>query len=345
MYLTGTDLGPIMVDAIRRPAYYDFGLADGSRLSSIVQHLGRDALGVVPNNYCSYFAENDQCRFCEIEPSFRAAGSYPRMRKPVQIIVDSLNLAFSEPTARYLIMTAGNLRRNDRTAEYYCSILRGLRDGAHGRVYRYASIMAPESFNQIDALRGAGLDGLGFNLEFYEPGQFARLAPGKAKYGRERLLAALEYAVGVFGRGHVFSNLIFGIQTWHRPGVDIDFDREIDMCLAATSGLLGRGVVPLFTLYHYSGKNEMGPVALRADAVIDFHLRYARLVSSSQILPAGRTGVLFNVGTIANHVCNDAVAAIRQQDLQTYLRTGDGRTNVDEYVQRRPGTIAGVGLP
>jgi hypothetical protein len=308
--LTGPDDVDLEVATVPRPGYYDRKLSTGVAASAVVQHLGRDALGVVPNNYCVYFADGDQCRFCEIEGSYRDVGSYPRLRKSVDVIVEGLNLAFREPGIRHAIMTAGNLRKNDTTAAVYYEILERLEDGPDGHIYRYGSIMAPETFAWNDRMRAAGLDGVGYNLEFFAPEQFAEFAPGKNKYGRDRLLGALSHAVGSFGRGNVFTNLVYGVQTWRERGAPIDFRREADVCVEATESLLKLGIVPLFTLYHWSGKNSIGPVQLDADEVIAFHLRYAQLIHEAQIIPDDRTGVLFNKGTITNHVCSDAFGAV-----------------------------------
>jgi hypothetical protein len=324
--LSGPGLTAHAVDLVQRPAYYRRSLSTGALASSVVQHLGLDGLGVVPNNYCSYFADGDQCRFCEIEPSYTSARSYPTMRKPTPLIVEAVNLAMSEPMAKYLIMTAGNLRSNDRTAHYYCDILAGLDDGRCGRPYRYGSIMPPESPDLIAKLHSSGLDGVGFNLEFFEAQQFARLAPGKEKYGRERLVEALVIATESFGVGHVYTNMIFGIQTWQEPGKPVDFVAESQLCLQATDELLAQGVIPLFTLYHSTNTNSIGPVQLDVDAAIDFHVEYARRVHAAKILPPGRTGVVFNIATIANHVCNDALAVVREERFAATVVNSHGTT-------------------
>jgi hypothetical protein len=298
------------VAAVARPRYYSRQLANGLPVSSVVQHLGRNALGVIPNNHCAYFADNSQCKFCEIEGAYRESVTFPQMRKSVDVITEAVALATEcDSTARHLLLTAGNLRKNDRTAEVYCNILASLRARGVRELYKYASIMAPETFNWIRRLRDAGLDGVAFNLEFHDPAQFEWLAPGKHTYGRDKLLRALEVAAEVLGRGHSFSNMVFGIQTWQEHGRRIDQDAEIKRCLAATVDLLARGVVPLFTLYHYSGKNSIGPVGLDLGAVVEFHSEYAARVKASGIVPPDRTGVVLDVSSIANHVCNDAFAA------------------------------------
>jgi len=309
--LAHADGSSLEVSAVDRPEFYKRTLSTGAATSSVVQHLGRDALGVIPNNHCSYFATGDQCRFCEIEGTYKERVAYPKLRKSVDVIVEGISLAAALSDASHVILTAGNLRKNDSTASIYCDILEGLNDDCRPGLYRYGSIMAPETFAWIHRLAACGLNGVGFNLEFHNPDQFARLAPGKNAYGREKLLAALEESVSSFGAGNVFSNLVFGIQTWTPQCPVIDFSREVDCCLRAIDDLLERGIIPLFTLYHSSGKNQIGPVALDLEAVLGFHREYARRTHASKLVPDSRSGVLFNVGTIANHICSDALAELR----------------------------------
>lgn len=291
------------------PAYYNSRIASGVDTSTVVQHLGADALGVIPNNYCSYFKDGSECRFCEIEPSYREAGKFPTFRKSTNTIVVAVaEAARSEPGCKFLILTAGNLQRNDRTADYYCDILNGLRHQGTRSLYTYGSIMPPENLGRLSLMREAGLDAVAFNLEFYLHGQFELLAPGKNTFGRQRMMAALRRSVEVYGRGNVYTNFIYGIQTWRGAGIPIDWDEENAACLAAVEEMLLQDIVPLFTIYHTSGKNHIGDVELDASAAIAFHKELGRRCVNAGIANPVHTGLAFNVGTLGNTVYNDAFA-------------------------------------
>ncbi|MDX3225236.1 radical SAM protein [Streptomyces sp. ME19-01-6] len=307
--LTGPSIGEIPVALAPRPNFYSRKLGTGVVVSQVVQMLGLDALGVIPNNYCAYFAERDECRFCEIEPSYREVGSYPSMRKSVDVISEGLRAALADDDAKHLVITAGNLKKNDRTATVYGDILGRVGFDSSRPVYRFGSLMAPESHERMEYMHRQGLDGVAYNLEFFREDQFTKLAPGKAKYGRKRLMEALEYARDTFGNGHVYTNLVYGVQSWEHSGKPIDFGKENAICLDAVEALLDAGILPLFTIYHTTGKNSMGRISIDEAAAIDFHREYGRLVAASGLVPSNRTGVLFNVSTISNHVYNDAFAA------------------------------------
>jgi hypothetical protein len=180
------------------------------------------------------------------------------------------------------------------------------------RIYSYGSLMSPESPSYLERLHQAGISGLGFNLEAFDPRQLPVIAPGKAAFGRERIIESLRHAADVLGRGNSYTNLVYGVQSWRGVGAPLDFTEENARCLAATDELLAMGVVPLFTLYHYSGRNSIGPIDLDVDAVVDFHRAYARRLVDSGLIPPGRSGAVFSHETIANHLYNDAVVEARQ---------------------------------
>ncbi|MBV8992150.1 MAG: hypothetical protein JO287_00265 [Pseudonocardiales bacterium] len=59
----------------------------------------------------------------------------------------------------------------------------------------------------------AGVTSVAFNLEVFERSAFKEMCPGKEKhYGYEPMLAALEYAVDVFGAYNVFSGFVWGLE-------------------------------------------------------------------------------------------------------------------------------------
>jgi hypothetical protein len=300
------------------PPFYARLLADGGPASRVAQMLGADLVGIVPNNHCHYFVNGAECVFCEIVPNYWRARTFRMIRKPQSLEVEALRLAVApENGVRCVVITPGNHARLDRTAELIGELARSIVDcPGRDRLFVYGSQMAPETFDMIDRLEGWGFDGVGFNLEAWEPAAMRRIAPGKFAYGRERMLEALSRAVSVFGAGNVYSNLVYGVQSLDEELTAGSFDPRVERerCLEATVGLLALGVLPIFTIYHYSGHNRIGPIALDVDEAIRFHREYGRLVDRSDLVPATRTGVLFNLGSITNHVYNDALALARAEN-------------------------------
>jgi biotin synthase-related radical SAM superfamily protein len=61
--------------------------------------------------------------------------------------------------------------------------------------------------DQIELLREAGADEIKINIETFDREIFSKVCPRK-DYGQ--ILGSIEYAVAVFGPGHVASNIIIG---------------------------------------------------------------------------------------------------------------------------------------
>ena len=58
-----------------------------------------------------------------------------------------------------------------------------------------------------------GGEGVAFNLEVWDPALWPGIVPGKAAgLSQDKWLEALEYAVGIFGKGNVTSVLIAGME-------------------------------------------------------------------------------------------------------------------------------------
>jgi hypothetical protein len=67
----------------------------------------------------------------------------------------------------------------------------------------------------IDKYKEAGFRTLAINIEVWNEHFFRAYCPGKDKEcgGQKHWIAALEYAVGVFGRGRVRSNMVGGLES------------------------------------------------------------------------------------------------------------------------------------
>lgn len=306
---------PMPVTLQPAPPFYSSDIASGAPAWRIAQQLGCDLVGVIPHNYCFFFAGKEECVFCEIAPNYADSRTYAQVRKPADEIVEAIELALQpENRARCLVLTAGNHRTNDETARLYIDILRRVSRSPHrDGIFVFGSLMSPESFHLIDELKAAGFDAIAFNLEAWHPHLFPRIAPGKAAYGYRRMLDALDYAVRIFGRGYVYSNLVYGVQSLDeqlRPE-SLDLARETALSLEADAALLASGVVPLHTVYHSTGKNHIGALKLESRAVFDFYIAYGELVQRSGIIHNERSGVLFNLGSISNHLYNDTLMVAR----------------------------------
>jgi biotin synthase-related radical SAM superfamily protein len=81
-----------------------------------------------------------------------------------------------------------------------------------------------------ERLHGLGVKEVKFNIECATPELFAALCPG---HDRDLIIRVLKKSVELFGRGHVFSNVILGLG---------ETDREMEACIL---DLAKMGVIPV----------------------------------------------------------------------------------------------------
>jgi hypothetical protein len=87
-----------------------------------------------------------------------------------------------------------------------------------------------------------------FNLEVWSEPLFSRICPGKERYiGYEGWLGALEAAVRIWGRGHVYSAMVAGVE--FEPELDLSSEQALDTALRGARDLCQRGIIPIYSLY------------------------------------------------------------------------------------------------
>lgn len=285
----------------------------GTSLGSLFSMLGPDLLGVAPSNYCFYFARDLQCRFCEIVDSFRTEVEHARAVKHAAEIVEGVAAAVAhEPAIRHLAVTSGNLRSYDETCRMYIDLGRGFselieRGCLHDRL---ATLMPPDTHALIDELVNVGYNKIYFPLEVWPRRLFELICPGKATYGYDRILTALDQALAAAGRGNVYTNLVYGIQSLdsNMQGSCYDPERENQIALEAVECLLARGIIPAFTVYHHGGFAPIGPITLCSEAMERFFVRWGELVHASGLVQPGRGSVIFGQQSLSNTIYNDGFA-------------------------------------
>lgn len=306
----------VTVHLIKRPLFSDVQVLQ-MNLSSICSYLGTDLLGITPSNYCFYFQNKKQCRFCEILPTFKDAVEFPKTFKSKDIIENALLTALkNDSQLKYIAITTGNIHSYDSTVDYFCEIGQRLQKSP---VFQQAeevlaTLMPPDDFSKIEKLKASGFTKVYFPLEVFEKEHFRVVCPGKDEYGYDRLLKALEKATQVFGKGHVYTNFVYGIQSLNSSleGASYDPEQENILSHIGVREMLERGIIPAFTLYHHGGYNQIGNIQLDLKNTYDFFHEWGRLVQASNIVPKQQEAVLFSSLSLSNTLFNDGYRLARQ---------------------------------
>lgn len=279
-------------------------------ISTTCSYLGTDLLGITPSNYCFYFQNNKQCKFCEILPTFKQEVEFPKTFKNLEIIEDSILTALSsDPQIKHIAITTGNIHSYDATFDYFIQVGQRLQNApAFTKVSDVlATLMPPKDLTKIAQLKESGFNKIYFPLEVFEKNHFEIVCPGKADFGYENILEALEYAVDVFGKGNVYTNYVYGIQSLNSNLDASSYEprKENDLCIVAVEELIKRHVIPAFTLYHFGGYNSIGKITLSEDHVHDFFRNWGQIVAESELVPEQKDSVIFSPLSLSNTLYND----------------------------------------
>lgn len=95
-----------------------------------------------------------------------------------------------------------------------------------------------------------------FNLEVWSEKLFGAVCPGKNLYvGYKKWIESLEAAVGLWGRGRVYSAMVAGIEL--EPDYDMDWRDAAELAVRGVEDLCSRGIIPVYSLYWpVGGKNR-----------------------------------------------------------------------------------------
>ena len=180
------------------------------RVEPVGLHCPRQAFVTVSES-CVF-----ECVYCPV-PQCKG------VRKTIEEIVDLVGAVAGSVDA--ISLTSGVAVSVEEEEEYVCRVVEALRrfDLPIG-VSIFPTPATPERLHAL------GVAEVKFNLETATPELFAAYCPGLPY---ETIWAALAAAVPLFGRGHVFSNVLVGLG---------ETDGELDSCI---DRLVGLGVIPV----------------------------------------------------------------------------------------------------
>lgn len=235
-------------------------LSDGTPITAVLFEIGPcHATGIVPLDYCEYFRNGEQCRYCDWNPTFelaRAAGFRTKVAADTQQLVEAFDMAFggadAAPCEHAHIIVAGALWNRVKEAEIYLRTLAALRETAAGR--RAAFLLGTQVLDATEARRAkeAGFDWATWNIEIWDPQLFDTICPGKARtVGYQRWKELLLEGVEIFGNGYVSTNFVIGPELALPEG----FKNQDDALSSVVGGFewcLQHGILPFYQFWRCS---------------------------------------------------------------------------------------------
>ena len=277
-------------------------------LDKVASFLGKDLIGVIPSNYCFYFSDNNECKFCEIWTTFKKEINFPKSLKNPNLIKLTVEKALNNNNIRHLAITSGNVHTYDYTAIMFSKIGNELLkiENFEKLDHILATLMPPEDFSLIKKIKDSGFNKIYFPLEIFNKNLFEVICPGKFSFGYEKIIDALKYSIELFGVGNVYTNLVYGIQSLNKDLNCSDFDLNLEnkISLEAVEFLLNLKIIPVFTIYHYGGYNKIGNVPLSSSKLFDFFKELGNLIYNSKLLD-NRETIIFGPLSLSNTVYNE----------------------------------------
>ena len=210
------------------------------KLEPVALHCPRQAYITVSGS-CIF-----HCRYCPVPGQ---AGQ----RKTVDEIIAMVGLVRDRIDA--IAITSGVMTDSEEEEAYVIEVVRALLPfGIPIGVSIYPTPLTPRRLNEV------GVAEVKFNIETATPDLFAYLCPG---LDRGLIWRVLEESVALFGRGHVFSNVIVGFS---------ETDAEMESCMRSLAAM---GVIPVLRpLSPAAGlKDYPRPTNERLIRLADMHYR------------------------------------------------------------------------
>ncbi len=192
--------------AQKRPRYYDLSTADGIPYWKIgLLHLDSFASTVVQT--CSYWGNENQCKFCGIGVSLDAGRTI--VKKSPEQLAEVACAAKELDGAVDATLTTGSSNAVDRGARYVARCGQAVKEASGLPVE--VQFEPPFDLDVINEVGDLGIDSVGIHVESFDPAVLAQVAPAKARTGIERYFESWERAVSVFGSGQVSTYVILGM--------------------------------------------------------------------------------------------------------------------------------------
>ncbi|WP_295458630.1 radical SAM protein [uncultured Thiodictyon sp.] len=157
---------------------------------------------------CSLKDKGEECKFCNYD-------NRNSIIKTPRQVAEVFAAAIEAGVATSFHLTGGFVPER-RELEYYTDVAEEIR--AHTGLDDFVgsiSMGAPADYTVFDKLKEAGYFFIGSNMEIWDRNIRKAIVPGKENVcgGWDNWVGALEYAAGVFGRAHISSNIVAGIET------------------------------------------------------------------------------------------------------------------------------------
>lgn len=262
------------VQWLPRPKFYNTRTTSGNKMVKIGQIGGEDCLFFCYQNYCSHFARNEQCLFCNLVATSTTYDSVLK-RKDTEDIGEVAREAFSEGKAKHVLLTGGCFN-HEKEIQLVSEIVESIsRQTGFSSVPGTILPSPPKTSEEIQKYHSSGIKAIGFSMEIWDKRLFQAICPGKSKsISHESFVESIRNAVKIFGEGNVYGVFVMGLEP-----------RETFLQGVKELACLGANIVP-FVWSPNPGSKLEGHRAPTSKWFVDTVLEAAEIVSDAKV-PSG----------------------------------------------------------
>ena len=186
-------------------------LSDGEKFRHVANVSQEGGISVAYSNECSLKDKGEDCLFCSINERAKDGVLNKVLIKSPKQVAEAYHLARQAGVGTHFRITGGFVPER-REQEYYLDVADAIRE-RYDSFYGVGIIGAPSDFSVLHKYKEAGFDNISHNLEVWDRNLFAAICPGKEKRngGWQHWVDSLEYAVDIFGKGNVHTNVVGGL--------------------------------------------------------------------------------------------------------------------------------------
>ena len=167
-------------------------------------NLATDRIRINPAPVCYYKRRGIPCKFCNLPDS--------NINYTVSDIKEVIDYCLDNVEFEHFLIGGGSYSIDSKAWIVIEEIAQYIRNRCEKNIYLMS--LPPEKKEVLDALKESGITEVAFNLEIFDRNMAREYMPGKGTISIDQYLAALTYAVSLWGdTGCVRSLLIYGFDT------------------------------------------------------------------------------------------------------------------------------------
>jgi len=249
--LVVTDGGEVLeeVEYWPRPDYVTKVTSSGRPMWQVLTPRPQ-RLDVNPYSYCHFWDDGHGCRYCNIGSNYnreRKANDKPLKLDPRDVSETLAEALKQKGRFANIMLTGGSILSGavpfDDEVQVYIDMLQAIGENFATRRFPSQLIATAFSLEQLARIHeNTGLLTYTADIEVLNEDKFNWICPGKAlKVGYREWKKRLVEAVGIFGRGHVNTGLVGGVEL-ARPDGFASEDDALDATLSEADDLASHGV-------------------------------------------------------------------------------------------------------